>query len=45
MRPAGEIDTEDEFPADLVREMGELGLMGMTVPEEGDAITIRMRSA
>lgn len=30
---AAEIDAEDEFPADLVREMGELGLMGMPFPE------------
>jgi hypothetical protein len=31
---AAEIDASDEFPADLVREMGELGLMGMPFPEE-----------
>ncbi|MFC6725405.1 acyl-CoA dehydrogenase [Halobium palmae] len=31
---AAEIDAEDEFPADLVRQMGELGLMGMPFPEE-----------
>lgn len=31
---AGEIDETDEFPADLVSEMGELGLMGMPFPEE-----------
>ncbi len=31
---ASEIDATDEFPADLVREMGELGLMGMPFPEE-----------
>ena len=31
---AADIDAEDEFPADLVREMGELGLMGMPFPEE-----------
>jgi alkylation response protein AidB-like acyl-CoA dehydrogenase len=31
---AGEIDAADEFPHDLVREMGELGLMGMPFPEE-----------
>nr|WP_121742517.1 acyl-CoA dehydrogenase family protein [Natronorubrum halophilum] len=28
------IDHEDEFPADLVDEMAELGLMGMPFPEE-----------
>jgi alkylation response protein AidB-like acyl-CoA dehydrogenase len=33
---AAEIDATDEFPADLVREMGELGLMGMPFPEEYD---------
>jgi alkylation response protein AidB-like acyl-CoA dehydrogenase len=31
---AAEIDHEDEFPHDLVREMGDLGLMGMPFPEE-----------
>lgn len=31
---ASEIDETDEFPAELVREMGELGLMGMPFPEE-----------
>jgi alkylation response protein AidB-like acyl-CoA dehydrogenase len=31
---AGEIDETDEFPADLVAEMGDLGLMGMPFPEE-----------
>ncbi|WP_255194467.1 acyl-CoA dehydrogenase [Natronobeatus ordinarius] len=31
---ASEIDHDDEFPHDLVAEMGELGLMGMPFPEE-----------
>jgi alkylation response protein AidB-like acyl-CoA dehydrogenase len=31
---AAEIDETDEFPADLVAEMGKLGLMGMPFPEE-----------
>ncbi|SDN28713.1 Acyl-CoA dehydrogenase [Halogranum gelatinilyticum] len=31
---ASDIDKEDEFPADLVEEMGKLGLMGMPFPEE-----------
>lgn len=31
---AAEIDQIDEFPDDLVREMGDLGLMGMPFPEE-----------
>ncbi|WP_246981804.1 acyl-CoA dehydrogenase [Halorientalis marina] len=31
---AAEIDKEDEFPWDLVDELGELGLMGMPFPEE-----------
>jgi len=31
---AEEIDKTDEFPADLVAEMGKLGLMGMPFPEE-----------
>ncbi len=31
---AEEIDHDDEFPADLVDQMAELGLMGMPFPEE-----------
>ena len=31
---ASEIDERDEFPADLVDELTELGLMGMPFPEE-----------
>ena len=31
---AGEVDEKNEFPADLWEEMGELGLLGITVPEE-----------
>ena len=31
---AGEIDKSDRFPAHLWKEMGELGLLGITVPEE-----------
>jgi alkylation response protein AidB-like acyl-CoA dehydrogenase len=31
---AAEIDEKDEFPRDLIRQMGELGLMGLPVPEE-----------
>jgi alkylation response protein AidB-like acyl-CoA dehydrogenase len=31
---AADIDETDEFPADLVAEMGDLGLMGMPFPEE-----------
>ncbi|MFB6071450.1 MAG: acyl-CoA dehydrogenase [Halobacterium sp.] len=33
---ASEIDSEDEFPWDLVDEMSDLGLMGMPFPEEYD---------
>jgi alkylation response protein AidB-like acyl-CoA dehydrogenase len=31
---AARIDEEDEFPRDLVRRCGELGLMGVTIPTE-----------
>ena len=31
---ADEIDAADEFPAEIVGEMGDLGLMGMPFPEE-----------
>jgi short-chain 2-methylacyl-CoA dehydrogenase len=31
---AAELDRDHRFPYELVAEMGELGLMGMTVPEE-----------
>ena len=31
---AAEIDRENRFPMDLWRRMGELGLLGITVPEE-----------
>jgi isovaleryl-CoA dehydrogenase len=31
---AAEIDRSDQFPADLWRKMGEIGVLGITVPEE-----------
>ena len=31
---AAEIDHKNEFPAELWTEMGEMGLLGLTVPEE-----------
>ncbi len=31
---AAELDHTEKFPADIVRPMGELGFMGMNVPEE-----------
>lgn len=35
VRPiAQEVDQKNEFPAELWKEMGELGLLGVTVPEE-----------
>ena len=35
LRPlAGEIDKQNEFPHELWEEMGELGLLGITVPEK-----------
>ena len=30
---AAEIDATDQFPMDLWRKMGELGVLGITVPE------------
>ncbi|TCP57668.1 hypothetical protein EV586_102112 [Tumebacillus sp. BK434] len=35
---AAEIDASDEFPRELIRKMGELGLMGIPVPEEYDGV-------
>src|SRR6266545_5432383 len=31
---AEELDRESRFPYELVAELGELGLMGMTIPED-----------
>ena len=31
---AEELDRESRFPVELVREMAELGLMGIPIPEE-----------
>lgn len=31
---AAEIDETDEFPRDVINKMGELGLMGLPIPEE-----------
>ena len=31
---ASELDREGEFPMEIVRKLGELGFMGMFVPEE-----------
>src|SRR6056300_740493 len=31
---AAEVDRTNEFPADLWRKMGDLGLLGITIPEE-----------
>jgi butyryl-CoA dehydrogenase len=40
---AAEIDEKNEFPLDVVKEMGELGILGIPVPEEyggGNADTL-----
>lgn len=34
MPRAREIDTNQEIPRELIKEMGELGLLGMTIPEK-----------
>ncbi len=35
IRPlAEELDREERFPAEIYKQMGELGLFGITVPEE-----------
>lgn len=31
---AREIDETDEFPRDIIRQMGELGILGLPIPEE-----------
>jgi isovaleryl-CoA dehydrogenase len=36
---AAEIDRSDQFPMDLWRKMGELGVLGITVPEATAAPT------
>ena len=46
---AEELDRESRFPYDLVAELGELGLMGMTIPEEyggagSDTLSYRRRA-
>ena len=41
LRPmAAEIDATNDFPAQLWREMGDLGLLGITVPEEYGGIDL-----
>ncbi|OFW75822.1 MAG: acyl-CoA dehydrogenase [Alicyclobacillus sp. RIFOXYA1_FULL_53_8] len=35
---AAEIDDTDQFPRDIIRKMGELGLMGLPIPEEWDGV-------
>lgn len=35
---AAEIDRTDEFPRELIAKMGELGLMGIPIPEEFDGV-------
>ena len=35
---AAEVDRNDQFPMDLWPKMGELGVLGMTVPEGYEAI-------
>ena len=44
---AAELDEEERFPEELIGEMGEIGLLGITIPEEyggvgADAITYAM---
>lgn len=35
---AAEVDRSDEFPRELIGKMGELGLMGIPIPEEYDGV-------
>ena len=37
---AAEIDAESRFPGEVVAKMGELGLMGIYIPEEGFGIRL-----
>ena len=36
---AAEIDRSDQFPMDLWRKMGELGVLGITEPEQYGTVT------
>jgi alkylation response protein AidB-like acyl-CoA dehydrogenase len=31
---AGDLEKNEEFPAEIIRKLGELGIMGMSIPEE-----------
>lgn len=44
MPTAGERDCSGEFPLGLLRELGELGVMGITVPQEWDGAGMDYRS-
>ena len=41
---AAEFDASGEFPVETIRQMGELGLMGIEVPEEYGGTGLSRRS-
>ena len=41
---AAEIDKKEEFPMDVVKQMGELGFFGIKIPEEYGGIGLDARS-
>lgn len=41
---AADIDKNEEFPMDVVKQMGELGFLGLKIPEEFGGLGLDMRS-
>jgi len=41
---ASEVDKSDHFPADVARQMADLGFYGLKIPEEYGGLGLDMRS-